>query len=89
MSVSFSPRYVQSLVGELRPSSLHPCVVDFNDAVRTCAESNAMDIFAWTYREKSPDVDKAVLDFAFKHKDAERINLITDFPIAIKRAILN
>jgi glycerophosphoryl diester phosphodiesterase len=85
-SIIYSRAYVESVMGTIKPTSLHPLLEDATANLHVCARDHKLDILAWTMNEKPPTPDSAVATFARRHADDPYIHLITDFPVEVVRA---
>lgn len=79
-----STQYIDSVLQTIKPTSIHPIISSVTQDIIDYARQKKLEIYAWTRREKHPDNDRTVLDFARAHKDSADIHLITDYPAEIK-----
>lgn len=87
MSRHFSKSLVESVWEKVKPTSLNPNIVDFNDEFLAYAREKNCEVYLWSYAEKPPAEDPRTQAVIARYGREPDVHLITDYPADVKKMI--
>lgn len=87
MSRHFSRDLVENVWDKVKPTSLNPNIVDFNDEFLAYARRKNCEVYLWSYAEKPPAEDPRTRAVIVRYGREPDVHLITDYPGLVKRAL--